>query len=195
MRRLALILVAALTAVLMTACAAKPELLPRNGVNSADIDLTGNWVLRQEAGSPVATAGAEEQTIMMPRRTSRNSQAPQGSPRRPRSQGSAVHVFLESGTSLKISQTLHGIFISFDRAVVEEFTFGENRVVSVGPIEGQRVSGWDGSEFIAETMGEKGAVLAERWSLAEGGDVLVRDISVIEKDELRLSTRQVFDRQ
>jgi hypothetical protein len=104
-------------------------------------------------------------------------------------------VFLESGTSLKITQTLHGIFISFDRAIVEEFTFGENRTVSVGPIEAQRVSGWEADEFIAETMDEKGAVLAERWSLAESGSTLMRTITVVEKEELVFSTKQVFDRE
>jgi hypothetical protein len=104
-------------------------------------------------------------------------------------------LFLESGTSLKITQTLHGIFISFDRAIVEEFTFGENRIVSVGPIEAQRVSGWDANEFVAETMDEKGAVLAERWSLAESGTALVRTITVLEKDELVFSTTQIFDRE
>jgi hypothetical protein len=107
----------------------------------------------------------------------------------------AKRLFLESGTSLKITQTLHGIFISFDRAIVEEFTFGENRIVSVGPIEAQRVSGWDANEFVAETMDEKGAVLAERWSLAESGTALVRTITVLEKDELVFSTTQIFDRE
>ena len=195
MRRLALFPVATLVVFFIASCAAKPQLLPRNGVNSNDIDLSGNWVLRHESGTPLAEAGEEEQTIVIPRGSSRKSQASFSRSRRSRSDGSAVHVFLESGTSLKITQTLHGIFISFDRAVVEEFTFGENRTVSVGPIEAQRVSGWDADEFIAETMDEKGAVLAERWSLAEDGAVLVRRISAVEREELTFSTKQVFDRE
>ena len=131
----------------------------------------------------------------MPRRINSNAQkAPRG-PRQSRRDGSAVHVFLESGESVKITQTLHGIFISFDRAVVEEFTFGENRIVSVGPIEAQRVSGWDADDFIAETMDESGTVLTERWSLAEGGSVLLRDISVVKKETVTLSIMQVFDRE
>ena len=119
--------------------------------------------------------------------------APRG-PGDSRRDGSAIHVFLESGESVKITQTLHGIFISFDRAVVEEFTFGENRIVSVGPIEAQRVSGWDADDFIAETMDESGTVLTERWSLAEEGSVLVREISVVKKETVILSIMQVFDR-
>ena len=194
MNRFALISAATLALLIITACGARPQLLPRNGINANAIDLSGNWVLRGESGAPVARRGAEEQTIVVPRNTSRSSRATFSQSRRQRSEGSAVHVFLESGSSLKITQTLHGIFISFDRAIVEEFTFGENRTVAVGPIEAQRVSGWDADAFIAETMDEKGAVLAERWSLAAGGSELVRRITVVEKEELVFSTTQVFDR-
>ena len=195
MRRIALLPAATLVAVLIASCSTLEPLPPRNGVNANDIDLSGNWVLRRESGTPVARAATEEQTIVVPRKTSRNSRTSLSQARRSRSDGSAVHLFLESGTSLKITQTLHGIFISFDRAIVEEFTFGENRIVSVGPIEAQRVSGWDANEFVAETMDEKGAVLAERWSLAESGTALVRTITVLEKDELVFSTTQIFDRE
>lgn len=180
--------VVALTLCYVVACGSKPVLLPRNGVNVGNIDLSGNWVLRRESGSPVAGSVADDHEQIIPTRTSRRS-------KRSRSKESAVHVFLESGTSLKVTQTLHGLFISFDRAIVEEFTFGENRLVSIGPIEAQRVSGWEGDAFIAETMGEKGAVLTERWSLEEDGAVLVRKLSLVERGELTLSREQVFDRQ
>lgn len=195
MRRFAFFPVAMLAVFFVVACAAKPQLLPRNGINANAVDLSGKWVLRRESGTPISRAGAEEQTIVVPRNTSRRSRTSLSQSRRSRSDGSAVHVFLESGTSLKITQTLHGIFISFDRAIVEEFTFGENRTVSVGPIEAQRVSGWDADGFIAETMDEKGAVLAERWSLAESGEALVRTITVVEKEEIVFSTTQIFDRE
>lgn len=138
--------------------------------------------------------GSEEKTILIPRRTTSNAQRAPRSPRDSRSDRSAVHVFLESGEALKITQTLHGLFISFDRAVVEEFRFGENRIVSVGPIEAQRVSGWEVDDFIAETMDENGTVLTERWSLAENGSVLLREIAVVEREEVTFSTMQVFDR-
>ena len=67
-------------------------------------------------------------------------------------------------------------------------------MVSVGPIEAQRVSGWVGNELVVETMDEEGAVLAETWSLGDGGAVLVRLISVTEDGKQVFSTRQVFDR-
>ena len=187
MRRIALLPAATLVAVLVTSCTSIEPLPPRNGVNANAIDLSGNWALRQESGGPTGPAGAEEETILIPRRT--NAQA-QRAPRSPRDSRRDP----ESGEYLKITQTLHGIFISFDRAVVEEFTFGENRIVSVGPIEAQRVSGWDADDFVAETMDESGTVLTERWSLAEDGSVLVREISVVKKEAVTFSITQVFDR-
>ena len=66
--------------------------------------------------------------------------------------------------------------------------------MSVGPIEAQRVSGWDADDFVAETMDESGTVLTERWSLAEDGSVLVREISVVKKEAVTFSITQVFDR-
>jgi len=194
MIRIALFLAVTLVAAFVASCSTIEPLPPRNGVNANAIDLSGNWVLRQESGNPIGSAGAEEKTILIPRRNNTHAQRAPRSPRDSTSDGSAVHVFLESGEVLKITQTLHGIFISFDRAVVEEFTFGENRIVSVGPIEAQRVSGWETDDFIAETMDERGTVLTERWSLAENGSVLLREISVVEREEVTFSTMQVFDR-
>ncbi|MDH3490931.1 MAG: hypothetical protein OEM20_02880 [Gammaproteobacteria bacterium] len=103
-------------------------------------------------------------------------------------------MFLETGASLKISQTPDGLFISFDRAIVEEYTFGENRIVSVGPIEAQRVSGWNGMVFVVETLDEQGTLLTESWHLEPGGTVLVRDILVSRGNNEQFSSRQRFDR-
>ena len=102
-------------------------------------------------------------------------------------------MFIESGSLLKISQTGQGLFISFDRAVVEEYTFGENRVVSVGPIEAQRVSGWQGSAFVVETLDEQGTLLTESWKI-DVDDVLARQISISKGDKEQYSSQQRFDR-
>ena len=103
-------------------------------------------------------------------------------------------MFLETGASLKISQTPDGLFISFDRAIVEEYRFGENRIVSVGPIEAQRVSGWEEMVFVVETLDDQGTLLTESWHLESDGAVLVRNILVSRGDDERSSSRQRFDR-
>jgi hypothetical protein len=174
-------------------CASKPTLEPRSGGNPAGVDLSGSWELRQNSGTPLGDVVPPEQSIIIPSTNARRQQ--QRRQRSKRSDGSAVHVFIESGNVLKITQTAYGLFVSFDRAVVEEFNFGENRTVSVGPIEAQRVSGWNGPVLIVETLDENGTQLTESWSLENAGAVLIRDISVTEDEETQFSTRQVFDRR
>ena len=107
----------------------------------------------------------------------------------------SAQVFLEYGESLKITQTDFGIFISYDRSVVEEFTFGENRVVTIGPIEALRVSGWEGNSFVVETLDDAGTTLFENWGLEEDGAVLVRNIRISKGETDSVVHQQVFDRQ
>jgi len=184
-----------LSAVLLAGCASAPPLESKEITNTAAVDLSGDWTLRggEKAGRPPIIDG--EQPIWIPKQTTpRQQQRQQQQQRSRRFKGTAVSVFLETGRTLRISQTDHGLFISFDRAVVEEYTFGENRVVSVGPIEAQRVSGWDGDSFVVETLDKEGARLSESWALADGGDTLVRRISVFKKDAEHFSSEQLFDR-
>jgi hypothetical protein len=178
--------------LLMAGCAAAPQLEPRPGGNPMQVDLSGQWILRGGEGPAVT----KEQTIRMPPSSSRRTQSGMRPDRgKPRSKDSSVHVFLESGSNLKVTQTDYGLFFSFDRAIVEEYNFGENRLVNVGPIEAQRVSGWDGRSFVVETMDAEGNVLTETWSLDEKGRVLVRDLVITEDDQPGWWSRQVFDRE
>lgn len=173
----------------LAGCAAAPVLLAKSAANAAGIDLSGEWSLRDEPGAPLSRAGDGEQTIRMPRRLS------QRRPQRPEPvHSTAVAVFLETGKHLKITQTVDGLFVSFDRAVVEEFTFGEHRTVAVGPIEAQRVSGWDGPVFVVETLDDDGAILTDSWQLNERGDELTRNISITVRGKQKFAARQVFDR-
>lgn len=181
-------------ALALAACAPTPELPTRSAANPAGVDLSGNWQLREESEKPPAHEGEQPQTIRMPRNSSRSSaQQESRKARARRSTGLDVWIFIESGKRLRLTQTIDGLFIHFDRAVVEEYTFGENRTVSVGPIEAQRVSGWVGRVLVLETMDEQGAVLTETWALENSGAALVRDIAVIKDDQELYSARQVFD--
>ena len=189
------VMIAGLLVLLLAGCAGKEPLPARAAGNPEQVDLTGLWELRGGAPRPAA----EEQTIRVPKAISRSEyqRRGQGQPRSSRSRpdGSSVHVFMTSGRTVRISQTEYALFFSYDRAIVREFNFGENRMVNVGPIQGQRVSGWDGGTFVIETMDESGTVLTESWSLEEGGDVLVREVSIVGDDEAGHESRQVFDRQ
>ena len=194
MREKFITLVSLVFALALVACAPLPELPSRSAVNPAGVDLSGSWQLREEAGKSLVRDGEQPQTIQMPRNTSRET--PQSEGRRARARrttGLDVWIFIETGKRLRIAQTVDGVFMHFDRAVVEEYTFGENRTVSVGPIEAQRVSGWIGPVLVLETMDEQGAVLTETWELEDEGSVLVRDIAVIKGDQELFTARQVFD--
>jgi hypothetical protein len=185
-------LVLVLSTLLVAACVARPQLVPRPGGNPQQVDLSGRWVLRNGGERPVSN----EQTIRIPPPTGiRGPTYQRPRARKPRSDGSALRVFLQTGTLLKVTQTDYGLFFSFDRAIVEEYNFGENRKVSVGPIEAQRVSGWDGRTFITETMDEEGNVLTELWRLEDDGALLVRDVSIGDESTVGFSAQQVFIRR
>lgn len=163
------------------------------------VDLSGQWLVRQNAkrqpepgvdeGIRIPTTGSQQR--------SRQGQGHGGSgkSRGGHSGGSSVRVFLEFGQALKITQTYFGLFISYDRSVVEEYSFGENRTVTIGPIEATRVSGWDRQSFVVETLDDSGTVLYETWHLDEDGKVLIRDIRISKGEKDSFVHQQVFDRQ
>jgi hypothetical protein len=193
MRRVQIVLTILLLAV--AGCAAKEQLITKSAVVPAGIDLSGRWELRDD-GTDTArrieaaerrAAGGLEDIVQSSRRSSRSRPTQHKA-------GSLVHVFLETGQSLKITQTEHGLFISFDRAIVEEYLFGEHRVANVGPIMAERVSGWENRDYVIETQDEEGGKLLETYSLAENNAVLIRDITVLHNQKQKLAIQQVFDR-
>lgn len=157
---------AALVAIgVLAACAGRVELAPKPATVPAGVDLSGQWLLRDTAGS-----------------TQR------------RAREALVYAFVETGRSVKITQTDAGLFVSFDRSVVEEYRFGENRRISIGEVTAQRVSGWEGEAYVVETLDREGDRLVDVYRLAAGGQELVRDVVIWSDDEKILSLEQVFDR-
>lgn len=189
------LLAAGLLAWLLTAgCAAAPELVAKNSSVPAGVDLSGYWQLRQEPGVERKAPTDSELKIRIPAENSIGRRASETRPRRS-SSGPSAGLFLENGEMLKITQTSQGLFVSFDRAIVEVYTFGEKRLVSIGPIEAQRVSGWENDRFVVETLDDKGAVLTESWRLEGDGDELLRDITLVDKNRPAEVIRQRFDRR
>jgi len=173
----------------------KPELLPLGDVIPADVSLAGHWQLRDAAeDAERRLRDAQQQAaggladIVAPTRQERGRREPR------RSDGPSVQVFLELGRNLKITQTEYALFISFDRSVVEEYRYREHRQVNVGPIQADRVSGWQDGRYVIETLDEKGALLTDTYALEAGGTVLVRSLRIVYKDVETLSMRQQFDR-
>lgn len=178
----------------LAACGAPEILEPRDGSIPAGLDLSGNWlILSEESDGQRRLREAIRNTDGVRDSDRRRPQNGGGGSQRVR--GGLVYVFLETGRSLKITQTSYGLFISFDRSVVEEFRFGERRVINVGAVEAQRVAGWEGSELVVETLDRNGMKLTERFGLTDQGDVLERKIVLRSRsgDEEMLTQR--FARQ
>ena len=183
--------------MLVVACVEPEVLQPRDGTVPVNVDLSGNWELQNDRRADRArlmeavrnTDGIDEADIFRP------PTRPSNGSRNNRIKGGLVDVFLEVGDSLKITQTEHALFISFDRAVVEEFRFGEYRIVNVGPIEAQRTTGWEGDELVVETLDKNRMKLIDRFRLVEAGDTLERRITFRSEEGATESIVQRFDRR
>jgi len=189
-RRVLTLLLAALA--ILSACVAREQLVAKSAAVPAGIDLSGQWQLHVDSqdtvkrisDAEIKAAGGGEKLIPKSGRRSKGSS----------SKGTLVHVFLETGMSLKVTQTDFGLFISFDRAIVEEYGFGEKRSISVGPILADRVSGWQGNRYVIETLDEDGAKLSETYRLHDNGSQLIRTIIIVYRDARLIDLQQVFDR-
>lgn len=180
MSRIAGKLVFLLFALSACAGAGPPRLTPVGDVIPAGVSFEGRWQL--QPGSPDA-----ERRI---RKAEYRSSGGRGG-----ADGPSVYVFLRTGSRLKISQTPYALFVSFDRSVVEEYRFREHRLISVGPIEADRTSGWVDGRYVIQTLDSEGALLEESYALQSEGEVLIRRVSVEYGNETVLSLEQRYDRR
>ena len=188
--------------VSLSGCGSKPVLVSKHAGVPVGVDLRGQWLVRDASSANRQPALGEDEGIRIPTAGSQRSgpaqgqgQSAGGSSRGGGLGGASVRVFLEFGESLKITQTYFGLFISYDRSVVEEYTYGENRTVTIGPIEATRVSGWDGQSFVVETLDDSATILYETWHLEEAGNVLIRDIRISKGETDDFVRQQLFDLQ
>jgi hypothetical protein len=196
------VFISALLTAALSACGTPEVLAPRSAAVPDNVDLSGLWKMRVESGRDRRriseaidkTDGIDNRTVMR-EMINRQRNAEHGGRSRSGTKGGLVGVFLETGDSLKITQTPHALFVSFDRAIVEEYRFGENRPISVGQADASRVSGWEGGDYVIETLGEKGMKLTDRYRLSEDGQGLTRLITLRSKDLQEVTIVQQFDRQ
>jgi hypothetical protein len=188
-------------AALVTGCAAPEVLEPRAATVPDGIDLSGDWLIRTDQREDERrlrqaisrTDGVDDRDIY--RRPSGRTTDSRSSRSSGRAKGGLVHVFLETGAALRVSQTEYGLFISFDRAVVEEYRFGEYRIVSVGEVQAQRATGWEGNDLVVDTLGRNRMKLTERYRLLDGGETLERSITLRSKEGEQETIVQLFDRR
>jgi hypothetical protein len=172
----------------MVACASREALPPmaNSSVAPDGVDFSGTWLIRGDESD-----GQRSINRAVSKVGGKNSR----SSSKRKSDTGRVQVFLETGSLLKITQTQDGFFVSLDRSVVEEFRFGENRMISVGEIEAQRVSGWDGPVYMVQTLDENGMKMIDRFWLNDNKDVLLREITFRGRNDEEATVMQYFDRQ
>ena len=179
------------TVLVLYGCAASKEvLMPVRGPVPQGVDFTGEWRMQGDfAAMQDAIESAVRQTDGIDeRQLLKNIMSGSSTSRRSRDVGGLVHVFLENAARLRVTQTDAGLFMAFDRSVVEEYRFGEARIVNKGGAVAQRVSGWDGETYVIETLDQEGGMkLSERYHLE--GDRLNREIVLRSKalEEVRLT--------
>lgn len=175
-----------------------PQLLPYSPAAPDGVDLSGRWLLRDAESDPLIRfshqgfigPGATAEVLRIAR--DRQGAVRLESRADRRRQAALAQVFLETGSDVKLTQTDEGLFISYDRSIVEEYLFGEHRAASVGPVIAERVSGWDGPRYVIQTLDEDGVLLTERWSLEAA--TLRRDVAFSEGDVVQYAVTQLFDR-
>lgn len=159
--------IAALIGVLLlvSGCGAEPTLITRPDPVPAGLDLTGNWVQTMRSGIS-----------------------------QPEAKDTAVNVFVKTGEVLKISQTDTGLFISFDRSVVDEYRFAENRITNIGEIEAERASGWAENGYVIETLDDDNALLIDTYRLRNEGESLRRTLVLLYRNKRLLDLQFDYDR-
>ncbi|WP_156762763.1 hypothetical protein [Woeseia oceani] len=187
----------ALLLLALSACGNREVLEPYASANQSTVSLAGNWVLEGDSAAIARelnrairqTDGVRDDRIMAPPRQGRSRSG--GSSR---AQGGLTYVFFENADALKITQTPSALFISFNRAIVEEYRFGEMRRISVGQAEAQRVSGWDGPDYVVETLDRYGMKISERYSLSSDREKLVREVTFRGRNNESATVVQTFAR-
>jgi hypothetical protein len=173
----------------------------RDGTVPPGINFSGNWQIQSNQRTDQQrlreairrTDGLSDDDLF--RRPNRNSTDRDSRSRSSGIKGGLVFVFLETGSALKVTQTDHGLFISFDRAIVEEYRFGENRIINVGEVEAQRVTGWEGNQLVIETLDKNSMKMTERLELVDAENVLERTITFRSKEGEEETVVQRYDRQ
>ncbi len=189
-------LLALAATIVLSGCAGSKEMLvPVRGPVPQGVDFTGEWRMQEDfAAMQEAIASAVRRTDGIDeRQLLKNIMSGSSTSRRSRDVGGLVHVFLENAARLRVTQTDAGLFMAFDRSVVEEYRFGEARIVNKGGAVAQRVSGWDGETYVIETLDQEGGMkLSERYHLE--GEMLNREIVLRSKELEEVRLTQSFAR-
>lgn len=181
----------------MSSCASIEELDKYSNKNTSKTDLNGSWEFignfednkKSIASAVKKTSDVIYQSIKTTGVFDRNNL----SKVKPNSRGVA-HLFFENTKKIKITQTNYSLFINFNRSVVEEYSFGEVKKITLGNVIARRSSGWVNNSYRIETLDDYGMKITEEYKLTGSSNNLERMLIFRDRDLNEIRILQIYQK-
>jgi hypothetical protein len=182
---------------LLSSCASIEELDKYSNKNTSKTDLNGSWEFignfednkKSIASAVKKTSDVIYQSIKTTGVFDRNNL----SKVKPNSRGVA-HLFFENTKKIKITQTNYSLFINFNRSVVEEYSFGEVKKITLGNVIARRSSGWVNNSYRIETLDDYGMKITEEYKLTGSSNNLERMLIFRDRDLNEIRILQIYQK-
>ena len=182
---------------LLSSCASIEELDKYSNKNTSKTDLNGSWEFignfednkKSIASAVKKTSDVIYQSIKTTGVFDRNNL----SKVKPNSRGVA-HLFFENSKKIKITQTNYSLFINFNRSIVEEYSFGEVKKITLGNVIARRSSGWVNNSYRIETLDDYGMKITEEYKLTGSSNNLERMLIFRDRDLNEISILQIYQK-
>ena len=182
---------------LLSSCASIEELDKYSNKNTSKTDLNGSWEFignfednkKSIASAVKKTSDVIYQSIKTTGVFDRNNL----SKVKPNSRGVA-HLFFENTKKIKITQTNYSLFINFNRSIVEEYSFGEVKKITLGNVIARRSSGWVNNSYRIETLDDYGMKITEEYKLTGSSKNLERMLIFRDRDLNEIRILQIYQK-
>lgn len=182
----------------LNGCASIEELDKYNNNSLSEIDLNGNWVFFgkfEDNKKSIASAikrtnnvnyrGIKTTGVFDGRNTSKVKLNSRG----------VAHLFFENTNKIKITQTKYSLFINFNRSIVEEYSFGEVKKITIGNVIARRSSGWINNIYRIDTLDNYGMKITEEYKLIKSSNMLERLLIFRDRDLNEISVLQTYQKE
>ena len=182
---------------LLSSCASIEELDKYSNKNTSKTDLNGSWEFignfednkKSIASAVKKTNDVIYQSIKTTGVFDRNNL----SKVKPNSRGVA-HLFFENSKKIKITQTNYSLFINFNRSIVEEYSFGEVKKITLGNVIARRSSGWVNNSYRIETLDDYGMKITEEYKLTGSSNNLESMLIFRDRDLNEIRILQIYQK-
>lgn len=182
----------------LNGCASIEELDKYSNNSLNEIDLNGSWVFsgkfednKQSIESAIKQTnnvnyrGIKTTGVFDGRNTSKVKRNSRG----------VAHLFFENTNKIKITQTKYSLFINFNRSIVEEYSFGEVKKITIGNVIARRSSGWVNNVYRIDTLDDYGMKITEEYKLVNSSNILERLLIFRDRDLNEISVLQTYQKE